>query len=541
MVLVALLSITRALVAGYTSHPNVLLITIDTLRADYLSCYNAAAAPTPNIDRLAAKGVLFTRAYSLIPITMPSHSAILSSHPPEELSVFNNGDHYSSEWPLLPDFLSSARYHSAAFVSLEVLRGSFGFAPHFNWYEDTFDRRNYKLASEMNALALPWIEKEKRNRFFAWIHYSDPHEPYVTADAPDDTEITINGSPYGKYCFGKRETLALRFTAHPGENTVEIRSMTKQGTSNPGSLRYVEKRMTVSYIPGLELEYGPSWNDFVLPNGVPARFFDSLGTLTIINHNASPVPLSLFLPGGVRGQSIKDARKNYASEVQFVDRYIGQLLKKLIDLDLEKKTIVVLTADHGEGLKTHQYMNHINCLYNETIHVPLIIYDPRIGHRRQRVDQMVNHLDIVPTILDLLNIQAANQRGRSLKRYIRFAPGDRLIAREPDPAQTFSCTYAAQAVFNSFCVVHGQTKLIHVPKRGDRKWEMYDLAQDPAESHDLLMTSPSLIDSPAVTPLRRALEKYREDAESSQQKHRNLNPQIDERDREMLRHLGYVQ
>src|SRR5262245_15014869 len=128
----------------------VILITIDTLRADYLSCYNPNATPTPNIDGLAKRGVLFTNAFSLIPITLPSHTAILSSRPPEELKVFNNGDIYQRGWPLLSDFLRDHHYKTAAFISLPVLNSVFGLGNHFEDYEDDFrncNGRNYKFAS----------------------------------------------------------------------------------------------------------------------------------------------------------------------------------------------------------------------------------------------------------------------------------------------------------------------------------------------------------------------------------------------------------
>src|SRR5262249_36055734 len=210
---------------------NVLLITIDTLRADYLSCYSSTAPATPNIDRIAHEGVLFTNAYSLIPITFPSHTAILTSHAPFEWHVFNNGDVFNTKIlenhsPLLTDDMRKAGYETGAFVSLAILKSNFGLNHGFQTYQDDFGRiRWYRVASEMNDSAIPWIEKQSKNHFFAWIHYSDPHEPYITVDAPPDTEVSINGDEPNRFCIAKKELNFFHFEANPGKNVIHLRTV----------------------------------------------------------------------------------------------------------------------------------------------------------------------------------------------------------------------------------------------------------------------------------------------------------------------------
>jgi membrane-anchored protein YejM (alkaline phosphatase superfamily) len=158
---------------------NVLLITIDTLRSDHLSCYNSRSAPTPNINRIAQEGVMFTNAHSLIPITLPAHTSILTSHRPHKESVFDNGNFFVGKSPLLSEILRKENYQTAGFVSLAVLRRAFGLARGFQKFDDDFasHHRAYRVASEMNAAAIPWIKEHRKQPFFAWIHYSDPHEP----------------------------------------------------------------------------------------------------------------------------------------------------------------------------------------------------------------------------------------------------------------------------------------------------------------------------------------------------------------------------
>jgi membrane-anchored protein YejM (alkaline phosphatase superfamily) len=522
---------------------NVILITIDTLRADHLSCYNPKAKPTPNIDDLAKRGIMFTNAFSLIPITLPAHTAILSSRPPEELNVFNNGDIYHGRWPLLSDFLRDHQYHTAAFISLPVLNGIFGLGKHFEHFEDDFRKcngRNYKFASEVNALAIPWIEKNKKERFFAWFHYSDPHEPYIAVDAPPDTEVLINGISFGKYCLRKKEFLTLNFIAQPGVNKIEFVAL--HAPNQPykiGNNRFLERNTKIFPTTNMELNFGAEWQDFTSPLGIPSRYFNTMGLVKAINKSSMPVAAVLRFCGGVKGQSIKEIRTHYSAEVQFVDKHIGDLFKRLVDLNLESKTIIVLTADHGEGLKTHEYLNHVSCLYNETIHVPLIMYYPNLGYRGSKVNRIVNHLDIAPTILDLLHIRSSDLRGHSLKADISFAPLDRLFTRKTDRARTFSSTYTPQAKINSFSVIEQNMKLMHFYQGRNQLWKFYDLIQDPREMQDLVKSNSDRFNSIPVQRIRKLLEDHRNQVEGLHNKHHA--PILNEEESEMLKSLGYVQ
>src|SRR5215510_3838228 len=107
---------------SYRSY-NIVLITIDTLRADFLSCYNPKAKRTQNIDLIARKGVLFRNAFTLIPITLPSHTSILTSRMPHDISLFTNGEIFNHKAvPMVTDFLKKKGYNTAGFVSLGVLK-----------------------------------------------------------------------------------------------------------------------------------------------------------------------------------------------------------------------------------------------------------------------------------------------------------------------------------------------------------------------------------------------------------------------------------
>ena len=119
---------------------NFLLITLDTQRADYISAYEPGKAATPSIDRLAREGTLYKNAYSLIPITLPSHASIFFSEPPHVIKNYNNGQEISAK-KTSPSFVNLFRkmgFATAAFISLGVLKSSFGLDPGFEEYGDDF-------------------------------------------------------------------------------------------------------------------------------------------------------------------------------------------------------------------------------------------------------------------------------------------------------------------------------------------------------------------------------------------------------------------
>ena len=509
---------------------NLLLITIDTLRADYLSCYNSAALPTPNLDRIAKEGIVFTQAYSLIPITLPSHSAILSSRPPHDVLVFNNGDIYGTRTPLLADDMSRAGYRTAAFVSLAVLKSAFGLNRGFQSYSDDFGRQRwYRLASEVNDVALPWIEKNKDSRFFAWIHYSDPHEPYITFDAPPDTELYVHGKLHSKFCMAKKERNVLHFDAHPGENKLLLRALRQ--------VPHLVDRLVVKPDTGIELVYGDGWKERQAGRGKD-RYFDDRADVTIINNNRRRTPIRVSFRGDI-DQTIDEIRRNYAAEVQYVDKNIGVLWQRLEQLKLLGNTIIILTGDHGEGLGTHDRIGHLFPLYREITQVPLLIYYPHLGRSGKRVHALVNHMDIKPTALDLLHLKSgAPMLGQSLKRYVSWSPVDFLFTRKPDRSRTFISTFAPQGRSNSFAMIHQNLKMIETRAKSEWKWEAYDLKTDPAEVRDLMRLEPARLRSLQFESLRPLLEEYAREAERAQGSHKN--PELSDEQKRMLRDLGYV-
>jgi hypothetical protein len=202
---------------------NFILVTLDTQRADYLNCYRPGSAATPRLDALARRGLRFETCLSLIPITLPSHASVFFSEQPFHIKNYNNGQAIRplKNRPTLATLFQKNEFHTAAFVSLGVLKSIFGLAEGFDIYRDEFPSdRWYLHAEEVNREVLPWLEKNSGRPFFLWVHYSDPHEPYITPHAPPDLKVTFNGQLMGdQYCLSKYATIPLQVNLHHGRNS----------------------------------------------------------------------------------------------------------------------------------------------------------------------------------------------------------------------------------------------------------------------------------------------------------------------------------
>ena len=159
--------------------PNILLVTLDTTRADHLGAYGDRRAQTPTLDRLAAEGVLFERAITAAPLTLPAHVSLLTGLYPFSHGVRNNGTSMPGDAvATLATVLHDAGYRTAAFVSAFVLDHRYGLARGFDRYDDRFEleRRGPQTAAALDA----WLTETATDRrpFFVWLHLFDPHDPY---------------------------------------------------------------------------------------------------------------------------------------------------------------------------------------------------------------------------------------------------------------------------------------------------------------------------------------------------------------------------
>ncbi len=181
-----------------TERPHVLLITVDTLRADHLASYGYHKRTSPAMDKLAEEGVRFDRAYAAIPMTGPSHFSMFTGRYPQEHGARINGVSLpdNTKWITVPQVLRRFGYKSAAFVSAWPLVGRLTrLDRHFDHYDEEMTR-SYQLvhsmrwAEDVTRPAIRWLDEHKdEENIFLWVHYFDPHEPYNLRDEFADPEI----------------------------------------------------------------------------------------------------------------------------------------------------------------------------------------------------------------------------------------------------------------------------------------------------------------------------------------------------------------
>ncbi len=460
-----------------TPRPNVVLLTIDTLRADHLGAYGNETVQTPSLDRLAREGVVFERAYSQTHITVPSHLSIMSSLPVVEHGVGDNLAPVARQVEVLPAFFKRAGYRTGGFVGATHLgpRRAVGqlVAPHL----DTFavPRRVSKphAAEETNEKLFDWIESACREPFFAWVHYWDPHMPYAPP-SPLDTAY-YDDDPY-----------AARFTSlvgvrHPWfhyELEHFRRHLAREATAVRGLKRDLglptqAVRQLVLYPIGAR---GPT----------PEATTDLRGRLRAVADAVRPhVPFRAGLAEWLTG--IRDARyprAQYAGEVTYTDTHVGAIRDELDRLGIADRTIVVVTADHGELLGEHGvWYEHLG-LHDPSVHVPLIVWAPGRVTPARRADP-TSGLDVAPTVLALAGLPRGEaMRGRDLFAGLPAAAplvveaihGDQLSVRDGD-----------------WKLIRTVRDVSYAPdfEREAGTIELYDLAADPGEQQNLAAADPA--------------------------------------------------
>jgi arylsulfatase A-like enzyme/Flp pilus assembly protein TadD len=232
---------------------NVLLISIDTCRADHLGCYGAKRPPTPHIDALAREGVLFEDALSPVPLTTPAHSSMMTgTYPPTHGVRLNNGEALAASNVTLAEVLKDAGYRTGAFVGGFPLDPGFGLSQGFETYDARFTKKSEtsttvaeRTAPEVAAPAVAWLEQHAREPFFLFVHFFDAHLPYqpppelasAFADDPYSGELAYVDASIGRLLDRLRELKAdgdtlVVITADHGE------SLNEHGESSHGYFIY---------------------------------------------------------------------------------------------------------------------------------------------------------------------------------------------------------------------------------------------------------------------------------------------------------------
>lgn len=437
----------------------MVLIVVDTLRADYTEPHTELAS-TPHIQALAADGVRFARAFAHVPITLPSHASLFSSRLPVEHGVRENAELVPKDLPLLAAWLAQHGYTCQAEVSLASMwpqasgRGlDRGFERYGRgeWAVTRGESLNWELATTLDQLV-------KRQPFFLFAHFSDPHEPYEShGTAEHYADVSLDGRSLGAVLTSDYGQIRRELWLSPGDHVLDVSS------KFAFKVRLAEFK---SPSAALETQFAEGVAQ-ARTNKVKLRVRNPsaskvLATLSLWLHDA---PGQLELPG------------RYRSEVEYADRCLGELIAELKRRDLYDSSTIILTSDHGEGLGEHGTFGHIVHLYDELLRVPLIIKLPDRHAAQQALAKSKNELarliDVAPTLLELLDLPAMpDQEGVSLLR-----PNvPRLLVAQTQRRGT-------QTAKELYCIRDRQYKLIWTPKT--KLFEMYDVAEDPGELADV--------------------------------------------------------
>ena len=505
---------------------NVILMTLDTLRADHVSALPGGKASTPALDALAARGVIFDNAWSPIPMTLPAHASILFGRPPHEIKNYNNGQviRPRRNRPSIVSAFRKAGFDTAAFVSLGVLTPDFGLNEGFDTYEASFPSdRWYLTAEELNARLLPWLEARTDKPFFLWAHYSDPHDPYAPPGLPDDLELALNGRPLGAYRIGSYATFKVELDLKPGDNALVFKTF-NPFQKNP--TQFMARLDLLEFLPepgGAEVSWEHTHKWYVKTDG-GIHFFGNGALITLKSPVARRVTMRF------RGKLILNKAANrdyYRREVEYMDGRIGEFVAALDRLGLKDSTAIIIAGDHGEGLGEYlsdfgdPHYGHIHYLQKVYCHVPIIVVDPSARRAGLRRSEPVALTDIAPTLFKMFR----------LKPFEGLPGRDLGGLKKGAAAPIYMETYRPEAYKNRFALLDGPWHMILSPEDGHR--DLYDLAADPEEAVNAWDT-PGV---PAETGRRlaeqvnaftRAVLKDKEDVA------------IDKKAEEMLKSLGYI-
>ena len=502
---------------------NVIFVVADTLRRDALSIHGGST-PTPNLDHLAKLGVRFERAYSHVAVTGPSHASIFTGLLPSEHGALINTDPLPGKLTTLAEILLDRGYHTTAVVSLGVLKSKYGFAQGFTEFDDTFGDNFFRPGDEITAAALDWLAADPQNPFFLWLHYSDPHEPYSPpTETFADIEVWLNSQHLQTISTnGYRQIIELDLQS--GENTLVFASPRGE-IETDNKLEFHQVRLWGEKV---SMTSRGAWlNDEEAANRAVLRLDGSSAlpaALTITNHLAQPQSVKLTLLCHEKYTREK-ARRLYHEETAFLDRQIGKLTAELERLDILHDSILVFTSDHGEGLGDHDLLGHIHQVYDSLLRVPLFVAAPGQLPEDVVVDSPVRHIDILPTLLDLLQIEPPyDLSGASLAPMIF---GDSPQVSLP----IISGAYRPLARSDLQSLIRFPYKYI-LDLQTSRE-ELYDLSNDPGELSNLIHEQPEI-----AAELRQTLQLAGETGRDTTA--REEAPELTQEEIDKLEALGYV-
>lgn len=446
---------------GANDIKHVVVISLDTTRADHFGFLGNPRVKTPRLDALAAESVVFTDYMSAAPTTLASHVTLFTGMYPHHHGTPRNGFMVNGDNIMLAEILRDAGFHTAGFVGSFAMESRFDVAQGFDHYDENFSMligeldyldQDQRRAAGVTDAVIEYLDASGvPERLFLFVHYFDPHRPY-SPPAPFDTMYDPEGSA----------------------NLPSITSVALSDSLSGDEKRYYARRHEMAY----------------------------------------------------------------AGEISYMDHHVGRLIDDLRNREVLENALVVVTSDHGENFREHYaYYNHGYTVYQTTLRAVWMCRLPGARNGGERVDQLTASVDVLPTILDLLELKSPvglDGQGVDLARIHREMRPRTRFGEATKPWEDVEDDPRWTNIRKARCVRQGRYKFIATPYRGTE--ELYDIEADPAERWNLL-DLPSAETKDVARRLREELRIWTDAAnplksgfESSQQ----------EETLKRLKSLGYI-
>ena len=462
---VLILNLTILFYSGNDSKiPNIILISIDDLRADHLGCYGYKRNTSPHIDSFAKRNIIFKNCYVHQPWTLPSHISMLTSLYP----ITHGVDMSHSLEPAivtLAEVLKNEGYMTMGFVGVGVwMDAKYGFSQGFDHYNAG---KPEESAEDKNKFIRKYLEKHKKKKLFLFIHYFDVHSDFnkLPYDAPSPFNNLFSGGYKGDFKGGDEGRFASKYLSYLNKNQIKLEES--------------------------DLEYIISLYD----NGIA-----------------------------------------------YMDKCIGDLFEILKNMDLFDKSLIIITADHGEEFQEHGYMLHANPYYFEEImHVPLIVKLPKTrsnfrgSGEGKVVNGLVESIDIMPSIVDILGIEKYGIEGKS---FVDLLEGD-------ERGKEYIFGFGSDG---SLFIRTERWKMLNDSSLQEGRFKLFDLQSDPREWANLIgkgleiegQLKRKLKEKIELSQkLRKDLLKKRDISRDIERDYKDVS--LTQEEKEKLQALGYLQ
>lgn len=478
---------------------NIILISLDTLRADHLGLYGYERFTSPTLDALASQGVVFDDASTVAPWTLPAHASMLSGRFPKSHQVTSMSSKLPARVPTLATLLAANGFDTAAVVSSEWLRREvFNVTKDFNHYQWVRTRPWRRNPSTwVTDQAMEWLREARQasKRLFLFVHYYDLHTSYSSQPAYEALFVR----PYSGHADGTGLQMSRA-------NWAPLREACR---TNPDLAACPEVE---ELAPGKKRDEGETAIE--------------LG------------PLAPF-----DAEDLDHLRDLYDAEIRQLDTELGRFFALLRMEGFLDDALLIVTSDHGEEFMEHGHVEHFLSLQpQEVIHVPLLLRGPGIP-AGLRLSAPVSIVDIAPTILAQLEIpaprwlegmdlsplwRASDEAGRSDAR----RPYEtRFLYAEAGGGQSFGENFEDFIPLAVFAVRKGRYKLLY-ESMGD-SYKLFDLKADPREQVDIFAQQPAIAQELVDEMERRHPDSH---PAPSQENQVDLTPE----ERKALRSLGYI-